>query len=157
MSRTNSCWSNKLDADGEQSLTKDETLSRCLELARESLKAANVQDSYRPWLQKVIDRLPGLVRRNVIPAVLLLGPTYCKSDAVSWRSLWVFLRRAPRRRRRRRRRRCRTRPASTAPRAIVVDDPTRRCARWRSLGATFVRLSGTMDAARESMWINNGF
>ena len=146
MSRTNSCWSNKLDADGEQSLTKDETLSRCLELARESLKAANVQDSYRPWLQKVIDRLPGLVRRNVIPAVLLLGPTYCKSDAVSWRSLWVFLRRAPRRRRRRRRR-CRTRPASTAPRAIVVDDLASR-ARWRSLGATFVRLSGTMDAAR---------
>ena len=155
MSRTNSCWSNKLDADGEQSLTKDETLSRCLELARESLKAANVQDSYRPWLQKVIDRLPGLVRRNVIPAVLLLGPTYCKSDAVSWRSLWVFLRRAPRRRRRRRRR-CRTRPASTAPRAIVVDD----LASMRSMsrrGATFVRLSGTMDAARESMWINNGF
>ena len=151
MSRTNSCWSNKLDADGEQSLTKDETLSRCLELARESLKAANVQDSYRPWLQKVIDRLPGLVRRNVIPAVLLLGPTYCKSDAVSWRSLWVFLRRAPRRRRRRRRR-CRTRPASTAPRAIVVDDLASRD-RCRH-GATFVRLSGTMDGCRACMWIN---
>jgi len=59
----------ELDADGEQSLTKDETLAQCLELARESLKAANVQESYRPWLQTVIDQLPGLVRKNVIPAV----------------------------------------------------------------------------------------
>ena len=51
--------------------------------------------------------------------------------------------------------------SSSVPHAPRVDRAARdqrrsnaSRARWRSLGATFVRLSGTMDAARESMWIN---
>jgi hypothetical protein len=51
-------------------------------------------------------------------------------------------------------RRCRTRPASTAPRAIS-DDPTRRA--LDVAPRRDVREAVGADGCRACMWINNGF
>ena len=58
----------ELDADGEHNLGPMETIEELKQLASDSLRQATIGQGFRPWVDGLVDSLPGLVRRYVVPA-----------------------------------------------------------------------------------------
>ena len=58
----------QLDQEGESVILPDETEEQMKQLARDSLAKASFPSQESEWLHALVDSLPGLVRRHVIPA-----------------------------------------------------------------------------------------
>ena len=58
----------QLDQEGESVILPDETEEQMKQLAGDSLAKASFHSQESEWLHTLVDSLPGLVRRHVVPA-----------------------------------------------------------------------------------------